>query len=80
MYGAEEGDYAGTLIRLQSTLCMSFCYWEGKGKKGSEKRGREGVERRMGRWDIECLHLISVTGHLFAARSMSSNKGLRNND
>lgn len=66
MYRAEEGDYAGTLIRLQSTLCMSF------GKKGG------GGERR--RWDIERLHLISVTGHLFAARSMSSNEGFRNND
>lgn len=38
------------------------------------------METRAGGGDIECSHLISVTGHLFAVRSMSSNKGLKNND
>lgn len=55
-------------------LCVTL-----REKKGSEQRG-EGVESGIGRWDIECLHLISVTGHLVAVRSMSSNKGLKNND
>ncbi len=30
MYRAEEGYYAGTLIRLQPTLCISLCYTERK--------------------------------------------------
>lgn len=59
--------------------CLSVT-GRGGGGKAVRKEGGSGEERRMGRWDIECLHLISVTGHLFAARSMSSNKGLRNND
>lgn len=41
---------------------------------------REGAASRKGRRDIKCLHLISVTGHLFVGRSMSSSKGLKNND
>lgn len=48
-------------------------------EKSSEQK-REGVESRMPGWVIECLHLISVTGHLFVVRSMSSDVGLRYND
>lgn len=38
-----------------------LCVTLGK-KKGSEERGREQRVERGG--DIECLHLIPVTGHL----------------
>ncbi|CAB1439814.1 unnamed protein product [Pleuronectes platessa] len=48
-------------------------------KKVASERGRE-WKTVWGGGVIECLHLISVTGHLFVARSMSSTKGLKNND
>lgn len=55
-------------------LCVTL-----RGKK-RQRAKREGVASRIGRWDIKCSHLISVTGHLFVGRSMSSSKGLKNND
>lgn len=55
-------------------------HWGKKKKKKKQGAKREGVASRIGRWDIKCLHLISVTGHLFVGRSMSSSKGLKNND